>query len=78
MTVAESHALCDRIEAALEARLARAAVTIHVEPVEIAAGAPLARAPTAGGQHPLRRGGSDARSQGTDSRIAEVISPTML
>ena len=34
MTVAESHALCDRIETALEARLARAAVTIHVEPVE--------------------------------------------
>jgi cation diffusion facilitator family transporter len=34
MTVAESHALCDRIETALEARLARAAVTVHVEPVE--------------------------------------------
>ena len=34
MTVAESHALCDRIEAALNAKLARAEVTIHVEPGE--------------------------------------------
>ena len=34
LTVAESHLLCDRIEAALEAALARANVTIHVEPVE--------------------------------------------
>jgi cation diffusion facilitator family transporter len=34
MTVAESHRLCDRIEASLEAALARAAVTIHVEPGE--------------------------------------------
>jgi divalent metal cation (Fe/Co/Zn/Cd) transporter len=34
MTVAESHALCDAIETALESRLSRAAVTIHVEPGE--------------------------------------------
>jgi len=34
MTVASSHALCDRIEAALAARLARVHVTIHVEPQE--------------------------------------------
>jgi cation diffusion facilitator family transporter len=34
LTVAESHLLCDRIEAALEAALPRANVTIHVEPVE--------------------------------------------
>lgn len=34
LTVAESHTLCDRIEASLESQLARAAVTIHVEPVE--------------------------------------------
>lgn len=33
-TVAASHALCDRIEAALAAHLARAHVTIHVEPHE--------------------------------------------
>lgn len=33
-TVDASHALCDRIEAAIAARLARAAVTIHVEPAE--------------------------------------------
>ena len=34
MSVLASHALCDRIEAAIEAHLARAAVTIHVEPGE--------------------------------------------
>ena len=34
MTVASSHALCDRIEAALAAQLKRAQVTIHVEPRE--------------------------------------------
>ncbi|MGE5027151.1 MAG: cation diffusion facilitator family transporter [Betaproteobacteria bacterium] len=33
-TVNEAHALCDRIEAALESALANAAVTIHVEPAE--------------------------------------------
>jgi cation diffusion facilitator family transporter len=34
MTVAASHVLCDRIEAALGAQLARSHVTIHVEPRE--------------------------------------------
>jgi cation diffusion facilitator family transporter len=34
MTVAESHALCDRIEAALQVALPRAVVTVHVEPHE--------------------------------------------
>jgi cation diffusion facilitator family transporter len=34
MTVDESHRLCDRIEAALTGTLARASVTIHVEPRE--------------------------------------------
>jgi cation diffusion facilitator family transporter len=34
MSVDGSHALCDRIEAALTAKLARAEVTIHVEPRE--------------------------------------------
>ena len=34
MSVADSHALCDRIEAALTHQLARAEVTIHVEPRE--------------------------------------------
>jgi len=37
LTVAESHALCDRIEAALTASLAKAHVTIHVEPGETSA-----------------------------------------
>jgi cation diffusion facilitator family transporter len=32
--VADAHALCDRIEAALGARLSRSHVTIHVEPTE--------------------------------------------
>jgi divalent metal cation (Fe/Co/Zn/Cd) transporter len=32
--VNESHALCDRIEAAIAAHLAKASVTIHVEPRE--------------------------------------------
>jgi cation diffusion facilitator family transporter len=34
MTVDESHRLCDRVESALTAKLARASVTIHVEPRE--------------------------------------------
>lgn len=34
MSVLDSHSLCDRIEAALTANLARAHVTIHVEPRE--------------------------------------------
>ena len=34
MSVRDSHALCDRIEAALAGHLARAQVTIHVEPRE--------------------------------------------
>jgi divalent metal cation (Fe/Co/Zn/Cd) transporter len=34
MSVAESHLLCDRIEAALTGHLARSHVTIHVEPQE--------------------------------------------
>ena len=34
MSVADSHALCDRIEASIARKLARAAVTIHVEPHE--------------------------------------------
>jgi cation diffusion facilitator family transporter len=34
MTVLESHALCDRIEAALMAHLTKAQITIHVEPRE--------------------------------------------
>jgi len=34
MSVVDSHALCDRIEAALTAKLARAEITIHVEPRE--------------------------------------------
>jgi cation diffusion facilitator family transporter len=37
LSVAESHALCDRIEAALTANLAKAHVTIHVEPNETSA-----------------------------------------
>lgn len=32
--VGEAHALCDRIEAALSSHLARASITIHVEPLE--------------------------------------------
>ena len=34
MTVAESHAICDRVEAALKDDLAEAVITIHVEPEE--------------------------------------------
>ena len=34
MSVADSHSLCDRIEASLVAHFARAHVTIHVEPAE--------------------------------------------
>ncbi len=37
LTVAESHALCDRVEAALTGSLAKAHVTIHVEPHETSA-----------------------------------------
>jgi cation diffusion facilitator family transporter len=37
LSVAESHALCDRVEAALTAALAKAHVTIHVEPNETSA-----------------------------------------
>lgn len=33
-SVHQSHALCDRIETAIEAHLSRASVTIHVEPAE--------------------------------------------
>jgi cation diffusion facilitator family transporter len=33
-SVASAHALCDRMETAIEARLANARVTIHVEPAE--------------------------------------------
>ena len=33
-TVSASHALCDRLEAAIGSHLARASVTIHVEPAE--------------------------------------------
>ena len=34
MTVSESHAICDRIEAALKADMSHLAITIHVEPEE--------------------------------------------
>ena len=34
MTVAESHAICDRVEAALKEDLQQAVITIHVEPEE--------------------------------------------
>ncbi|AWN52333.1 cation diffusion facilitator family transporter [Methylobacterium sp. 17Sr1-1] len=34
MTVAESHAICDRLESAIEGAVAGAVVTIHVEPAE--------------------------------------------
>jgi cation diffusion facilitator family transporter len=34
MTVAESHAICDRLEAAIESAVEGAVVTIHVEPAE--------------------------------------------
>src|SRR6185295_18593104 len=34
MSVVDSHSLCDRIEAALTGDLAKAHVTIHVEPLE--------------------------------------------
>ena len=34
MSVRESHALCDRLEASIASHLARASVTIHVEPQE--------------------------------------------
>jgi cation diffusion facilitator family transporter len=37
MSVAESHALCDRVEAAIVAALANADATVHVEPRESAA-----------------------------------------
>jgi cation diffusion facilitator family transporter len=38
MSVTESHALCDRIETALEAALAHASITIHVEPDDVQSG----------------------------------------
>jgi divalent metal cation (Fe/Co/Zn/Cd) transporter len=34
MTVAESHAICDRVEAALKEDVPHAVITIHVEPEE--------------------------------------------
>jgi divalent metal cation (Fe/Co/Zn/Cd) transporter len=34
MTVAESHAICDRIEETLKAEMAQLVITIHVEPEE--------------------------------------------
>ena len=34
MTVSESHAICDRIEAALKNEMSHLAITIHVEPAE--------------------------------------------
>jgi divalent metal cation (Fe/Co/Zn/Cd) transporter len=34
ISVRESHALCDRIEQSIAGQLARASVTIHVEPRE--------------------------------------------
>jgi divalent metal cation (Fe/Co/Zn/Cd) transporter len=34
MSVTESHAICDRIEAALRAEMAELRITIHVEPEE--------------------------------------------
>ena len=37
MSVAESHALCDRVEAALRVALPHADATLHVEPRESAA-----------------------------------------
>ena len=37
MSVAESHALCDRVEAAIVAALANADATVHAEPRESAA-----------------------------------------
>ena len=37
MSVVDSHALCDRIEASLHAHFAKAHVTIHVEPNETSA-----------------------------------------
>jgi len=42
-SVRESHALCDRLEESIASHLAKASVTIHVEPQE--AHDPLARAP---------------------------------
>lgn len=42
--VADAHALCDRIETAIEARFARSVVTIHVEPAGSDAAAPAPRA----------------------------------
>ncbi len=46
-SVADAHASCDRLEAALGAALARSVVTIHVEPLEVAAGAAV---PAAGAE----------------------------
>ena len=43
MTVSESHAICDRIEAALKAEMSQLAITIHVEPEAKAKRAPPSR-----------------------------------
>ena len=37
MTVDDSHALCDRLEATLDAELSPCRITIHVEPLPRAA-----------------------------------------
>ena len=42
-TVRESHALCDRLEESIAGHMAKASVTIHVEPLEVQD--PLERAP---------------------------------
>jgi len=56
-TVAGAHAVCDRIEAAIEARLANTSVTIHVEPAEDVAADERGRAASrAVGPDGLRRG----------------------
>jgi cation diffusion facilitator family transporter len=44
-SVRESHALCDRLEASIASHLARASVTIHVEPQEAQEAQSAARSP---------------------------------
>jgi len=44
-SVSESHALCDRLEASIASHLARASVTIHVEPQEAHEAETAARSP---------------------------------
>jgi cation diffusion facilitator family transporter len=44
-SVSESHALCDRLEESIASHLARASVTIHVEPLEAHETQTAARAP---------------------------------